>query len=369
MAWVWQQNNWPDFEFDPQKLLDYELEFQHNAGKITGAIQHLEESSKDILRVEILSQEAISTSNIEGEVLNRDSVQSSIRRHLGLKTDFRKVPPNEAGIAEMMVDLYLHFQDPLSHEILFEWHKMLMNGRRDIEAIGNYRQHEEPMQIVSGNLGAPKVFYEAPPSASVFEEMEDFITWYNAHAESSKELSTLAFAGIAHMRFEMIHPFEDGNGRTGRALVEKAISQRLKAPALNSFAKMIDLNKKAYYHAIQAGNTQLAIDDYLDYFARLTLQAQDYSIRTVYFLIEKAKFFLKHQSQLNERQAKVLLRVFDAGVEGFKGGLSAQNYKSITGASPATVTRDLQDLVQMGALQKTGELKHTRYALNFSSLL
>lgn len=224
------------------------------------------------------------------------------------------------------------------------------------------------MQIVSNNLGAPKVYYEAPPSASVAEEMDQFITWYNTHAESSKELSALAFAGIAHLRFEMIHPFEDGNGRIGRALVEKAISQRLQAPALNSFAKMIDLNKKLYYSALQACNTQLVIDDYLDYFARLILQAQDYSIRTVYFLIEKARFFLKHQENLNERQEKVLLRVFDAGVEGFKGGLSAQNYKSITGASPATVTRDLQDLVQMGALQKTGELKHTRYYLNFNVL-
>jgi Fic family protein len=367
MQWIWQHKNWPNFEYDPGKLNDFEIEFQLNSGKIIGAIQHLEENNKETLKIEILAQEAISTSSIEGEILNRDSVQSSIRRHLGLKTDYRKVQPNEAGISEMMVDLYLNFDQPLSHYVLFEWHKMLMNGRRDIEAIGDYRAHLEPMQIVSGNLDAPRVYYEAPPSASIPAEMDRFLDWYTTNLLDRQNMPTLVFAGITHLYFEMIHPFEDGNGRIGRALVEKAISQRLKAPALNSFAKVIDGNKKAYYQAIQGCNNRIHIDAYLAYFANLTLQSQDYSIRMVYFLIEKTKFFAKHQQFLNERQEKVLLRVFDAGIEGFKGGLSASNYKTISGASPATVTRDLQDLVQIGALNKTGELKSTRYSLNLNT--
>ncbi|MEA5401438.1 DUF4172 domain-containing protein [Arcicella sp. DC2W] len=364
MRWIWQDKNWANFEYDPSKLLIYELEFERNTGKIWGAIQHIEAEGLENLKVEILSQEAVSTSSIEGEILSRESVQSSIRKHLGLKTDFRQVPPNAAGVAEMMVDLYVNYDKTLNHEMLFKWHKMLMNGRRDIETIGSYRTHEEPMQIISGNLSAPRVFYEAPPSGQVKAEMDTFLNWYQENLTNNQKVSTFIFAGITHLYFEIIHPFEDGNGRIGRALVAKAISQRIGKPALTSFAKVIDSQKKAYYQAIQSCNHQLNIDAYLTYFAELTLQAQDYTIRMVSFLIFKTKFFNQYKDLLNERQSKVILRMFEAGVEGFKGGLSAGNYKTISGASNATVTRDLQELVNITALTKTGTLKSTRYWLN-----
>lgn len=364
MRWIWQDKNWAHFEYDPSKLLIYELAFERNIGKIWGVIQHIEAEGLENLKVEILSQEAVSTSSIEGEILNRESVQSSIRKHLGLKNDFRQVPPNAAGVAEMMVDLYVNYDKTLNHEMLFEWHKMLMNGRRDIETIGSYRIHEEPMQIVSGNLSAPRVFYEAPPSGQVKAEMDTFLNWYQENLINNQKVSTLIFAGITHLYFEIIHPFEDGNGRIGRALVDKAISQRMGKPALTSFAKVIDSQKKAYYQAIQSCNHQLNIDAYLTYFAELTLQAQDYTIRMVSFLIFKTKFFNQYKDLLNERQTKVILRIFEAGIEGFKGGLSASNYKTISGASNATVTRDLQELVNMKAFTKTGTLKSTRYWLN-----
>lgn len=362
MEWVWQNKNWPFFEFNTDQITVFEAKFIQNSGKLMGAIQHLEVDNFDILRIELLSQEAISTSSIEGEILNRDSVQSSVRKHLGLKNDFRKVPANASGVSEMMVDVYLNYDRPLGHKTLFEWHKMLMNGRRDIEVIGNYRQHKEPMQIISGNYNSPKLFYEAPPSNVVFEEMDRFINWFNQKLLDNS-FPTLIFAGISHLYFEMIHPFEDGNGRIGRALVEKAISLKFGSPALNSLAKVIEKEKKAYYSAIQNCNTQLNIDSYLKYFSELILQAQEYSMETVKFIIFKAKFFAKFQNALNDRQEKVLLRIFDEGVEGFKGGLSAGNYKTITGASNATTTRDLQELVTLNALRKTGELKHTRYFL------
>lgn len=363
MEWVWQNKNWPIFEFDSPNIADFERTFIQNSGRMMGAIQHLEENNLDILKIELLSQEAISTSSIEGEILNRDSVQSSIRKHLGLKSDFRKVPPNASGISEMMVNLYLHFNVPLTHETLFEWHKMLMNGRRDVETIGDYRQHAEPMQIISGNYNSPKVFYEAPPSSQVFAEMDRFLQWFNQKLLDNS-LPTLIFAGIAHLYFEMIHPFEDGNGRIGRALVEKAISLRLKSPSLNSLAKVIELEKKEYYASIQTCNNQLTINNYLKYFSELVLKSQDYSYKMVNFLIFKTKFFSKFQNELNARQEKVLSRIFDEGLEGFKGGLSAGNYKTITGASNATTTRDLQELLALKAITKTGELKHTRYFLN-----
>lgn len=363
MEWIWQKKNWPNYIFDAQKIADLEIQFHRNAGKLIGAIQHFNKGNFDILKVELLSQEAISTSNIEGEILNRDSVISSLRRHLGLKSDFRKVPANAAGVAEMMVDLYKNFESNLSHESLFEWHSMLMNGRRDVEIIGNYRQHQEPMQIVSGNFNSPKIFFEAPPSNIVQSEMEQFLNWYSEKLNDNN-YSILIFASIAHLYFEIIHPFEDGNGRIGRALVEKAISQKLNSPSFNSLAKVIDSNKKEYYSMIQKCNYNLEIDSYIEYFAKLIVKSQEYSIELINFLIFKVQFFAIYDSKINIRQEKVLLRIFDEGIEGFIGGLSAQNYKTITSASNATVTRDLQALVNIQAFTKTGELRHTRYFLN-----
>ena len=366
MQWIWQDKNFPNFEYDPSLFVEFEQEFYRNSGIIIGVLSHLDEGNLENLKIEVLTQEAVSTSIIEGEILKRESVQSSIRKHLGLKTDNRKVQPNEAGISEMMVDLYLNFDTILTHETLFQWHQMLMNGRRDIDVIGNYRQHPEPMQIVSGNLSAPKIFYEAPPSEQVFKEMDELIKWYNTNISSQNGISTLILAGIVHLYFEVIHPFEDGNGRIGRALVEKVISQKIKAPALNSFAKIIESHKKEYYDALQSCNYGLDINKWLLFFSKSLLDSQQYTIKLVGFLVAKSKFFIRHNEQLNERQLKVLLRVFEEGIEGFKGGLSATNYRTITDASPATVTRDLQELVQIKALNKTGELKHTRYFLNIN---
>lgn len=364
MQWIWQDKNFPNFEYDSSLFIEFEQEFYRNSGIIIGVLSHLDRDNLEYFKIEILTQEAVSTSIIEGEILKRESVQSSIRKHLGLKTDNRKVQPNEAGISEMMVDLYLNFDRPLTHQTLFQWHEMLMNGRRDLEIIGNYRQHPEPMQIVSGNLSAPKIFYEAPPSDQVFKAMENFIAWYNINISLQNGISTLILAGITHLYFEIIHPFEDGNGRIGRALVEKAISQKIKAPALNSFAKIIEFRKKEYYDALQSCNYGLNINKWLLFFSKALLDSQQYTIKLVGFLVAKSKFFIRYNEQLNERQLKVLLRVFEEGIEGFKGGLSAANYKTICGTSSATTTRDLQELVNIKALNKTGELKHTRYFLN-----
>lgn len=360
MPWVWQQKDWPTFNYDNYAFEGAEKGFLKNAGRLTGSIAHLDLEQKDVLRVELLSAEALSTSGIEGEILNRDSVQSSIRRHLQLKTDFRKVKANEAGIAEMMVDLYLHFDKPLHHDILFEWHRMLLNGRRDIEIIGAYRSHEDPMQIVSGNISKPKVYYEAPPSSRMQDEMKRFMDWYHSTL-SNRNLPTVVFAGLVHLYFEMIHPFEDGNGRIGRALAEKAVSQRLSAPSLNSLAKVIELHKKEFYKRLNDCNTTLHIQSYLELFSKLLLESQEYTYRMVLHLIAKTQFLQKHSHLLNARQLKVILRIWEEGPDGFKGGLNAQKYTSITGAPSATVTRDLRELVDLGVMKREGELKGTRY--------
>jgi len=310
----------------------------------------------------------LKTSEIEGEYLDRDSLQSSIKRNLGLAVDRRKVPPAEYGISEMMVDLYQNYHKPLNHHQLYAWHEMITNGRRDLSDIGRYRTHDDPMQIVSGRLDRPKVHYEAPPSKKIPHEMDQFITWFNAiHGKNKEEMLPLAKAGIAHFYFETIHPFEDGNGRIGRAIAEKSIALSINQPSLLSLSHTITKNKKQYYAMLEKHNQTLEITDWLVYFGQTIIEAQAETIRIIDFLIEKTKFFDRHKSVLNPRQIKVVKRLFEAGPSGFVGGLSANNYTSIAKTSASTATRDLADLVERKILTKTGSLRSTRYSLNFSS--
>ncbi len=281
------------------------------------------------------------------------------------ETGQRKIPPAEAGIAEMMVDLYRSFEKSLDHEMLFRWHDFLMKGRRDLETIGQYRTHKEAMQITSGQMDNFKIHFEAPPSKIVKKEMRGFINWFNQTAQKGKTpLPALTRAGIAHLYFVCVHPFEDGNGRIGRAIAEKALSQCLGAPTLIALSLTIQNRKKHYYKALEDNNKDLEITDWLIYFAETILEAQTYSQSFIDFLIHKTKLYDRLRGQLNERQDKVLARMFREGVEGFKGGLSAENYIAITNTSRATATRDLQDLVEKQALRRIGERKYTRYYLN-----
>jgi Fic family protein len=365
-TWNWLLKKWPNFTYDKDVLQELEYQFSQNNGIVLGVLKHIQEDSKDDLLVEILSSEAVKTSEIEGEFLNRESVQSSIKRNLGLKVEKRKISPAEYGISEMMVDLYLNFNKPLSHEQLFEWHKMITNGRRDITNIGSYRIHEEPMQVVSGAIGKEKVHFEAPPSKQVPEEMEQFITWFNkVHNENSElEMFPLIKAGIAHIYFVSIHPFEDGNGRIGRAIAEKSIALSINKPSLILLSHTIEANKRDYYNSLETHNTTLEITKWLTYFGQTIIDAQQNTLKQIDFLIEKTKFFDHYATQLNERQLKVMQRLFEAGYTGFKGGLSADNYRKIAKTSASTTTRDLSDLVNKQILTKTGTLKSTRYALN-----
>lgn len=363
--WNWQSEKWPNFTYDDSSLRQLELEFLKNTGTVLGAFKHVDDNEKEQLLIDILSNEALKTSEIEGEYLDRDSIQSSIKRNLGLSVDKRKVPPAEFGISEMMVDLYRNYGTPLTHEQLFNWHKMITSGRRDLNDIGRYRTHEDAMQVVSGRLDKPKVHFEAPPSHRITDEMELFISWFNnAHSQNEKSILPLAKAGIAHLYFVCIHPFEDGNGRIARAVAEKSISLSVGQAALISLSKTIEANKKAYYASLENNNKSLDITDWLLYFGQTTLEAQQDTLNLIDFLIEKAKFYDRYKAQMNERQLKVVERLFQAGSQGFEGGLSAVKYIRIAKTSASTATRDLKDMVERNILIKTGELKSTRYWLN-----
>lgn len=364
MTWNWQKPDWPNFRWDRARLEGAEKQFLVGGGVFVGTVRHLGKEARDQLTIEAMSTEAVTTSEIEGEILDRASVQSSLRKQLGIATDERRVRPAERGIAEMMVHLYQSFAEPISEEVLFRWHRMVMSGSRNLRDVGRYRTGTEPMQVVSGSVHEPRVHFEAPPSSRVPSEMKRFIAWFGRTAPGSEEpLPELTRAGIAHLHFESIHPFEDGNGRIGRAIAEKALAQSLGQPTLTALAATILARRKSYYEALEAANKENEITRWLMWFAGVAIEAQRRTIALVEFLIDKTKLLDRLKGQLNARQEKALLRMFREGPEGFKGGLSAGKYSTITGASPATATRDLADLVEKGALVREGERRYARYRL------
>jgi len=365
MRWNWQQPDWPKFTWNGARLALAEEKFLVGGGVFVGTVKHLREEERNQLTIEAMRAEALTTSEIEGEILNRASVQSSLQRQMGLAADHRRVAPAEQGVSEMMVSLYKTSSGPLSDTMLFEWHRMLMTGRRDLMEVGAYRTTAEPMQVVSGAMDAPKVHFEAPPSREVSFEMDGFIDWFNRTAPGGPHpLPAVTRAGMAHLYFESIHPFEDGNGRIGRAVAEKSLAQNLGQPTLIALAATILARRASYYEALEEANKRNEITNWLAWFAGITIEAQRRTLAMIDFLIAKTKLFDRLSGQLNERQKKALLRMFEEGPEGFKGGLSAGNYSTITGASPATATRDLADLTEKGALIREGERKHARYALS-----
>ena len=365
MTWNWQRPEWPDFSWRRERLVAAEEQFLVGGGVFIGSVGHLGGAGNDELTVESLSIEAMTTSAIEGEILDRTSVQSSIRRHLGLDIGGTPARLAEDGIAGLMVDLYHSFAAPLSDETMFAWHGMLTSGRRDLQDIGRYRRHAEPMQIVSAADPISKVHFEAPPSERVPAEMARLIYWFNLTAPGGAEpLPALTRAGIVHLWFECIHPFEDGNGRIGRAVAEKALAQSLGRPVVTALAATILGRRREYYDALECNSTETEITDWLAWFAAVTIEAQKQTIVLVEFLIAKTRLLDRLRGQMNERQEKALLRILREGPEGFKGGLSASNYISITGAATATASRDLADMVAQDAFIRTGTTRHARYRAN-----
>src|SRR3954462_1131553 len=354
MSWNRQQPDWPHFKYDAAALQPFEHRFLRRSGEFIGAFKHISTGDRDVLKIELISDEALKTSAIEGEILNRTSVQASLRQQFGIGNDPQRVPPAERGIAEMMANLYSRFAESLTHETMFAWHTMVMSGHRDIQVVGGYRRHAEVMQIVSAHLHDPEVYFEAPPSSQMKQEMDGFVAWFNETApEGGDPLPALTRAGIAHLYFVSIHPFEDGNGRIGRALAEKSLAQNLGQPTLIALAYTIERKRKAYYAALERNNKTNEITDWLAYFAETVLEAQGNTIERVDFYVAKSKFYERFRGLLNERQAKVVARIFREGIDGFKGGLSAENYITITKTSRATATRDLQDLVARNAFTKS----------------
>jgi Fic family protein len=316
--------------------------------------------------IEILISEAIKSSEIEGEYMSRIDMMSSIKRNLGLRSDIKVTDKRVAGMARLITEVRESYLNDLSLDMILNWHKILMESFSTINA-GQWREGSEPMQVVSGAYGREVVHYEAPPSAIVVEEMQTFINWFtNDNLSHLDKISkAIVKSAIVHLYFESIHPFEDGNGRIGRALAEYTLSHTLQSPVLLSISKVIEKDKNQYYDALKAAQSTLDITDWILYFGKVILTAQIEAKQLVEFTVKKVKYFDSFKQLLNERQQKVINRMFDAGVEGFQGGMTAKKYMAIAKTSKATATRDLQHLNEIGALQVLGAGRSVRYELVF----
>lgn len=367
MKYNWQLLDWPDFKYRLDDLEDKLYAFGQYTGHLQGALKAMQED----LQVETLTNtmvaEALKTSEIEGEYLSRKDVMSSIKNNLKLGSEIKQVRDKKAkGAAELMIDVRSSFKQKLSQKKLFEWHKILFQYRPKIK-IGNWRTGTEPMQVVSGRIGKEKIHFEAPPSVIVPQEMRTFVSWFNDSApKGKKEIKQAPVrSAITHLYFESIHPFEDGNGRIGRAIAEKALYQSVGRPVLLSLSETIESQKTAYYKALQEAQTSNEITSWIIYFINVILTSMKRAESLIDFTIQKARFFDCFRDKLNKRQLKVVKRMLEEGPDGFEGGMSAKKYMSIAKTSKPTATRDLQSLAELNVFKVKGAGRSTRYFLNF----
>lgn len=363
----WQKPDWPTFQYDLSSMSHILFAIAEKMGYINGQITHLTEALKTETLIELMVEEAIKTSEIEGEYISRLDIRSSIKNKLGLNQPLVKMHDRRAqGIAQLILDARNTFDHPLTQEQLFNWHLMLLADSHNPNLrIASWRIDDEPMQIVSGHHGKWIVHYEAPPSKMVPKEMEQFLKWFNDTAP--EKVHAIAFApvraAVAHLYFESIHPFEDGNGRIGRVIAEKALSQGFGYPVMLSLSHTIEEEKNAYYDALNTASKSNEITAWVHYFVNLILKAQLEVEAKINFVLTKANFFDKFEKDLNDRQLKVVRRMMQAGTKGFEGGMSAKKYMSIANTSKATATRDLQHLLSLHILKQIGSGRSIRYEL------
>lgn len=355
----WQHKNWPEFKFDSSSLYKELMKFMLKAGVLKGMISALPASISTETIIEIMVSEAIKTSEIEGEIINRTDVMSSIRKNLGLQITKEPKDKHAIGLSQLLIDVRNTYKQPLTESKILEWHQLLMGHNKRIKA-GQWRKGVSSMQIISGSAADPKIHFEAPPSKGLPKEMKLYIEWYN----KSEISSPIIKAAIAHLYFESIHPFEDGNGRIGRAIAEKALSQGFDSPIMFSISKSIEENRSDYYKALQHAQQRLEITKWIEWFTSIIIMAQDDAEKTIQLTIKKVKFFDTHNKNFNDRQRKVINKMLEEGINGFKGGMNVKKYISITSTSKATATRDLQALTEMNVFVNKGLGRSTSYEIN-----
>jgi len=354
MTYLWQLKQWPALRWDSEALMPLVSRARLAQGQLLAKVGGLGFKLSREARVNILTEEAVTTSAIEGERLNRDAVRSSVARHLGLPAaGLAPASRSVDGLVEVLLDATEHSETPLTAARLKRWQAALFptgySGLRKIQT-GQWRGPEQAMQVVSGAVGRERVHYEAPPGSRVAKEMEQFLAWWKASATREDGLLR---SGLAHLYFVTIHPFEDGNGRIARVLSEMALAQDERQPTrYYSLSSQIMDERNAYYRVLEAsqkgdGDVTPWLDWYLGCYTRAVARAE----RLIADVLAKATFWQRHaQIDLTPRQRKVLNRLLDAGKGGFQGGLTTRKYVAMAKVSRATAFREISDLLEKGLL-------------------
>lgn len=351
--YIWQQKEWPAFRWNADILLEPLSRLSRLHGQLNGQMLMLGFGEKNRSLLTALTEELVSSSEIEGVRLNPNSVRSSIARRLGIADDGMLAEDHYVeGLVDVMLDAVQNCRNPLTAERLFDWHATLFpygrSGLRRI-TVAAWRKGEEPMQVVSGALGHEKVHFEAPPSITVPIEMDRLIAWCG-----SADLSPFIMAAIAHLWFVTIHPFDDGNGRISRTLADMFLARLDKdAARYYSMSAEINRNKKEYYELLERTQKgDLNITEWLLWFFGCLESAINRASDTVGRTLKKAAYWERCRDvAINERQRKIINRLWDD----FEGKLTSSKWAKICHCSQDTALRDINDLIEKGLLRNSGE--------------
>jgi Fic family protein len=372
--WIWQHVQYPDFQYDKTSLIDLLVKVEYNHGVLNGIVKAFNEEEIQNIELEALLNEAVNTSLIEGEYLQRESVRASLLKRLSSKYNRDKDSSTHQSdaLAEVLIDCSMN-RSILSVERLHGWHNSLFisgySGLHKIKVAG-FREHDD-MEVVSGAIGREKVHYKAPPQDLIKSDVDALLKWIAASDENVYIKSALA-----HLWFVSIHPYDDGNGRIARAIADYILSgseERHTDFKLYSLSTAIYEQRKAYYVMLDK-TTNLFINRDFDFTSwvkwhlEIINQAMIDAQEEIEYLVEKTKFWDKHRTDsLNERQIKVLSKVLSMGKDNFKGGISTKKYMTMTKVSKATAIRDIQDLVEKGCIEQLEGTsgRNVRYQIQF----
>ena len=357
--WIWQQENYPNFTYEFKKLESLIQKVSIQQGYLIALAQTIDNKTIIQRQSQALENEAISTSAIEGKILNRDSVKASIAKKFGFRDiDYSKIDNSIEYLIEVLIDANTNYDAKLTQERLFAWHGAIFPKAYDkFNAINvaTFRG-EETMQVVGGYAGNEIVYYEAPPKSILEKEMQTFLNWFNSTNDD------LIKACIAHLWFVIIHPFDDGNGRIARAITDLVLSkiENSKISRLYSMSSAINDDRKGYYKALEYTTGYIKKEDnflditfWCEWFLQTLYKALIDAKNKLNFIIIKTKFWDKNRDkELNTRQIKVLNFILDIGIDNFKGNLTKKKYMSISNSSSTTASRDLAQLIELNCIKQ-----------------
>lgn len=352
MSYIHELKDWPAFRWSQERLADRLASVRHRQGRLIGRMEGLGFRLRAEAVLQTLTEEVLKSSEIEGELLDKEQVRSSIARRLGM--DVAGLVPADRdveGVVEMMLDATQNYTAPLTKERLFAWHAALFptgrSGMRKI-VVGAWRtQATGPMQVVSGPIGREHVHFEAPNAARIAKKMRAFLDWF----EAGVAIDPVIKAAVAHLWFVTIHPFEDGNGRIARAVADLALTRSEDTPQrFYSMSAQIRLERNAYYNILEATQKAgLDITAWLEWFLGCLNRAFDGAETILASVLRKARFWDAHAgAPLNDRQRAIINRLLD----GFEGKLTSSKWAKLAKCSQDTALRDIDDLLQRGILVK-----------------